>query len=72
METEALFGGLEFGNALFGGNAAAEAATGSANILLIDSKTFAAGWNDSQSFAASWNDGNSFAATWNDSQRFTV
>ena len=61
METEALFGGLEFGNALFSGNAAAEA-TGSANILLIDNKTFAAGWNDSQSFAASWND----------SQRFTL
>ena len=60
METEALFGGLEFGTALFGGNAAAEA-TGSANILLIDSKTFAAGWNDSQSFAAGWNDSQRFA-----------
>lgn len=71
METEALFGGLEFGNALFGGNAAAEA-TGSANILLIDDKTFAAGWGDSQSFAAGWNDGNRFAAGWNDSQRFAL
>jgi hypothetical protein len=71
VETEAIFGGLEFGNALFGGNAAAEA-TGSANILLIDSKTFAAGWNDGQSFAASWNDGNSFAATWNDSRSFAL